>query len=97
MLVERARLSEIHPQMSEEVRLNREAAYADAAVSAQHMKLGFLHHALMISRLHFMLEMVCRKSGGEVNLAAWRQGAELRGHKVPMPEIKCRRLEASNE
>jgi hypothetical protein len=39
LLVEHGRLPEIHPQMSEELRLNREAGYADAAVSMQHMKL----------------------------------------------------------
>ena len=83
--------------MSEEARLNREAGNAAAAVSGQHMKLGFLRHALMISRLHYMLEMSCRNSGGKVHLAAWRQGAELRGHKAPLPEIKCRRVAASNE
>src|SRR6266571_208809 len=49
LLVEQGRLPEIHPQMKEEVDLNREAAYANAAVSAQHTKLGFLRHALMIS------------------------------------------------
>jgi hypothetical protein len=96
LLVERARLSGIHPQRNKELRLNREAGYANAAVSGHHMKLGFLRHALMISRLHFMLEMSCRKSRGGINLTAWRQGADLRGQKVPLPEIKARRLEESN-
>ena len=77
LLVEHARLPEIHPQMTEELRLNREAGYAEASVSGQHRKLGFLRHALMISRLHYMLEMSCRNSGGKINLAAWRQGGEL--------------------
>ncbi len=97
LLVGHGRLPDIHPQMQQEVRLNREAGYAEASVSGQHMKLGFLKHALMISRLHFMLEMACRNSAGKVELAAWQQGAELRGHKAPVPEIKARRVEGSNE
>ena len=52
LLVQHERLPEVHPQMQEEIRLNREAGYARAAVSGQHMKLGFLKHSLMISRLH---------------------------------------------
>ena len=71
--------------MEDELRMNREADYAGAAVAGQHMKLGFFKHALMISRLHFMLEMASRRSDGEVAMAQWRQGVELRGHK-----LKCR-------
>ena len=56
--------------MTEKARLNREAGYAEASVAGQHMKLGFLRHALMISRLHYMLEMSCRNSEGKVSLAA---------------------------
>src|SRR6202040_2282551 len=66
-------------------------------VIGQHMKLGFLQHSLMVSRLHFMLEMASRTSEGQVELAAWRQGAELRGRKVDVPEIRSRRIEGSNE
>jgi hypothetical protein len=44
--VEHDRLLEIHRQMEEELRLNREAGYAEAAVTGQHMKLGFLKHSL---------------------------------------------------
>ena len=97
LLVQHHRLSEIHPQMEEELRLNREANYATASVAGQHMKLGFLQHSLMISRLHFMLEMGSRTSGGQVELAAWHQGAELRGHKVDVPELRSRRIEGTNE
>src|SRR5437016_9972990 len=57
LLLQYARLTEIHPQMEEELRLNREADYATAAMRGQHMKLGFLQHILMITRFHFMLEM----------------------------------------
>jgi hypothetical protein len=97
LLVQHERLPEVHPQMQEEIRLNREADYANAAASGQHMKLGFLKHSLMISRLHFMLEMSSRKPESGVQLAAWRQGAELRGNKVKVPELRSRRMEGSNE
>src|SRR5579864_2328601 len=97
LLVEKWRLSSIHDQMEEEVRLNREADYASAAVRGQHMKLGFLQHSLMISRMHFMLEMASREPDNAVELTAWRQGAELRGNKVEVPEISSRRIEGTNQ
>ncbi|MSV35283.1 MAG: hypothetical protein EXQ47_06755 [Bryobacterales bacterium] len=97
LLVERQRLPELHGQMEDEVRMNREADYAGAAVRGQHMKLGFLRHSLMISRMHFMLEMSARPTTFSVELADWRQGAELRGHKVKVPEIVSRRVEGTNE
>src|SRR5258708_5105730 len=96
LLVLHHRLAQIHPQMEEELRLNREADYAGAVLRGQHMKLGFLQHSLMISRLHFMLEMASRTSHGKVKLDAWNQGAGLRGHKVHVPEITSRRIEGSN-
>jgi hypothetical protein len=83
--------------MEEEIRLNREADYAGAVANGQHMKLGFLKHSLAISRLHFMLEMASRNSQGRVEHVAWQQGAQLRGGKVEVPEIRARRLEGSNE
>lgn len=47
-------------------------------------RLMHLHHELMISRFHFMLELACRKSGGAVELYQFRQGAELwRSVEVP--------------
>lgn len=88
-------MPEIHQQMEDEVRMNREADYAGAAVRGQHMKLGFLRHSLMISRMHFMLEISAR--AGACELADWRQGAELRGNKVEVPEIVSRRIEGTNE
>ena len=88
---------QIHREMEEEIRLNRDADYAGAVMRGQHMKLGFLQHSLMISRMHFMLEMSSRHSAGEVQLGSWRQGAELRGHKAEVPEISSRRVEGSNE
>jgi hypothetical protein len=97
ILIEQGRVPEIHPQMAEDVRLNREADYAGAVLRGQYMKLGFVQHSLMISRLHFMLEMASRNSGGKVDLASWHQGSELRGHKVDVPEIRSRRVDGSNE
>jgi hypothetical protein len=61
------------------------------------MRLGFLKHRLMISRLHLMLEMSSRNANGGTTLADWRQGAELRGNKVKIPELRSRRVEGSNE
>jgi len=97
LLSEHQRLSTIPPQMEDEIRMNREADYAGAAIRGQHMKLGFLRHSLMISRMHFMLEMSARNVDSHVNLTDWRQGAELRGHKVEVPEIVSRRIARTNE
>ncbi|HYV61279.1 MAG TPA: hypothetical protein VE958_01315, partial [Bryobacteraceae bacterium] len=97
LLVEHRRFPEPHPQMLEEIRYNREKDYADAAVRGQHMQLGFLRHGLMISRMHFMLEMASRESDGQALLEGWHQGAELRGPKVQVPEIRSRRIEGRNE
>src|SRR5437016_3318283 len=62
LLAERRQL-EIHPQMLEEIRSHREKDYAGAAIRGQHMQLGFLNQGLMISRMHFMFEMACKKYG----------------------------------
>jgi hypothetical protein len=67
LLAERRGL-ELQDAMLEEVRGHREKDYAGAAARGQHMQLGFLNHALMISRFHFMLEMACRRSAGAVHL-----------------------------
>ncbi len=96
LLVAHCRLNETLPQMLEEIRYNREKDYAAAALRGQHMQLGFLQHSLMISRMHFMLEMAGRQSNGQVVLEGWRQGAELRGPKVNVPEIKSRRIEGGS-
>jgi hypothetical protein len=87
LLAERRQI-EIHPQMLEEIRSHREKDYAGAAIRGQHMQLGFLNHGLMISRMHFMVEMACRKSGGDVALEAWCQGGQIAGHKVDVPKIR---------
>ena len=81
LLVQHGRLSEIHSQMEDELRMNAEADYAGAVIRGQHMKLGFLQHSLMTSRMHFMPEMASRSNRGPIELAAWRQGAELRDNR----------------
>ncbi|MBZ5625629.1 MAG: replication-relaxation family protein [Acidobacteriia bacterium] len=90
LLAERRGL-EIHPQMQEEIKSNREKDYAQAAFRGQHMQLGFLAHCLMISRMHFMLEMACRTSGAGARLEAWCQGGQLAGRKVEVPKVKSSR------
>ena len=80
---------EIHPHMLVEIKSHREKDYAHAAVSGQHMQLGFLKHSLMISRLHFMLEMACRNSGGRIQLASWSQGSQPAGRKAEVPKVKA--------
>src|SRR5580693_923194 len=91
LLMAHDRITEPHPAMLEEIRSNREKNYADAAVRGQHMQLGFLQHSLMISRMHFMLEMACRRSSGSTKLDAWSQGGPLAGNKVQVPKIKSSR------
>jgi hypothetical protein len=87
LLAERRRV-EVQPQMLEELRAHREKDYAGAAIRGQHMQLGFLNHGLMISRMHFMVEIACRKSGGAIALEAWCQGGQIAGHKADVPKVK---------
>jgi hypothetical protein len=91
LLIAHGRITEPYPAMLEEIRSNREKNYADAAARGQHMQLGFLQHSLMISRMHFMLEMGCRQPGGTRQLEAWCQGGQLAGNKVEVPKIKSSR------
>lgn len=65
--------------------------YAQAAFRGQHMQLGFLKHSLMLSRLHFMLEMACNASSSRIRLAAWCQGGQLAGRKIEVPKVKASR------
>ena len=90
-LLSERRSLEVHEQMLDEVANNREKDYGRAAYLGHHMQLGFLQHSLTISRLHFCLEMACRKSGGKVALQAWCQGAQLAGRKVEVPQLKSSR------
>lgn len=82
---------DIHAQAFEEVRNNREKDYAGAAFRGQHMQLGFLQHSLMISRMHFVLDMAAQKSDGRVQLENWWQGSQLTGRKVEVPKVKVSR------
>jgi len=81
----------IHDEMLEEIRNNREKDYAGSALRGQLMQLGFLQHSLMISRMHFCIEMGCRKSKGKVDLSAWSQGGPLTGRKVELPKVRSTR------
>jgi len=60
---------------------NREKAYCDLLdPSKAALRRGvtfYIEHELMISRFHAALELGCRKSGGNIVLARWQQGAEL--------------------
>lgn len=91
MLLAERRGLRLHEQMLDEVNNNREKDYGTAAYQGHHMQLGFLQHSLTISRLHFCIEMACRKSGGKVALQAWCQGAQLAGRKVEVPQVKSSR------
>lgn len=78
---------ELDDQMLEEIRAHREKDYGSAAFRGQHMQLGFLQHGLVISRMHFMVEMACRKSAGKVALETWAQGGQLAGRKAEVPRV----------
>ena len=82
---------EVYDEMLDDIRNNREKDYAAAAVRGQHFQLGFLQHSLTISRMHFCIEMACRKSGGRVQLETWRQGGLLTGRKVEVPKVRSTR------
>jgi len=77
--------------MLDEIRDNRERGSAAAVLRGQHMQLGFLQHSLMISRMHFMLEMSERAT--ECLLQSWAQGSQLAGRKVDVPRIKSSRVD----
>jgi hypothetical protein len=87
---------EVHAQMLDEIRSNREKDYARAAVSGQFMQLGSLQHSLTVSRLHFMLEMSC-KTSPNVQLVAWSQGAQLVRRKVELAKVVSSRKRDSYE
>src|SRR5690242_5489812 len=55
------------------------------------VQLSFLKQALMISRMHFLLEMGCRKSAGHIALASWSQGAQRSRRKVELPKVTSSR------
>jgi len=63
------------------VRRNREKQYSEITMGKQMVKMQgrllHLHHELMISRFHYMLETACLKSGGKVKLLGFYQGSQL--------------------
>ncbi|MGD9564533.1 MAG: hypothetical protein AB7W44_19920 [Pyrinomonadaceae bacterium] len=63
------------------VRRNREKQYAEITMGKQMVKMQgrllHLHHELMISRFHYMLEKACLKSGDKVKLLGFYQGSQL--------------------
>jgi len=65
----------------QEVSNNREKGYGKLNERQQAQQYQgqfmFLQHEVMVSRFHAMLELACRHNSGGVELAAWRQGAEL--------------------
>lgn len=70
----------------EGVRRNPEKAYYEMRPEHEGWRM-FLHHEAMISRFHFMLELACRRSGGQVEIDRFLQGAELR-QSVTAPKLK---------
>jgi hypothetical protein len=63
------------------VRRNREKKYSEITASREMIKmqgrLMHLHHEIMISRFHFMMEKACAKSNGKVELLGFYQGSKL--------------------
>lgn len=74
----------------EGTRRNREKRYSDINfglnIDDMQGRLMHLHHELMISRFHFMLEAACRKSEGKVVLNRFWQGSKL-WQKVEVPKL----------
>jgi len=75
---------------SEIVKRNREKRYSEITMSREMIKmqgrLMHLHHELMISRFHFMLEKACGKSDGKVELLGFYQGSML-WNKIEVAKI----------
>ncbi|NOT49319.1 MAG: helix-turn-helix transcriptional regulator [Acidobacteria bacterium] len=72
---------EIDKLDSEMVRRNREKQYSEITMGKQMLKMQgrllHMHHELMISRFHYMLEKACLKSGDKVKLLGFYQGSQL--------------------
>ena len=69
---------------------NKEKQYCDInlghRIDDMQGRLMHLHHEIMISRFHAMLELACRNLGGKVELVAWRQGPQL-WHRVEVAKL----------
>ena len=72
------------------VKRNREKRYSEITMSREMIKLQgrlmHLHHELMISRFHYMLEKACEKSSGKVRLLGFYQGSQL-WNTVEVPKV----------
>ncbi len=72
---------EIEKLDNEMVRRNREKQYSEITMGKQMLKMQgrllHMHHELMISRFHYMLEKACEKSGDKVKLFRFYQGSRL--------------------
>jgi hypothetical protein len=72
------------------VKHNREKKYCEITMSREMIKkqgrLMHLHHELMISRFHFMLEKACEKSEGKVRLLGFYQGSII-WNKVEVAKV----------
>ena len=77
LLVEHGRLFDVHEQMLEELRNNREKDYASSALVRPAHNAWLPRYSLMISRMHFMVEMACRNSDDGIELQSWSQGSQL--------------------
>jgi hypothetical protein len=77
----------------ETVQRNREKQYAEITMGKRMVKMQgrllHLHHELMISRFHYMLEKACLKSGDKVKLIGFYQGSQL------WNDIEVRKLAAN--
>jgi hypothetical protein len=75
---------------AETIKHNREKRYFEVTMSREMIKkqgrLMHLHHELMISRFHFMLERACEKSNGKIRLLGFYQGSAL-WNKVEVPKV----------
>lgn len=75
----------------ETVKRNREKHYSEITMSREMIKLQgrlmHLHHELMISRFHYMLEKACEKSGGKVQLLGFYQGSQL-WNRIDVPKVQ---------
>ena len=84
----------------EGIRNNREKKYAEITMGREMVKmqgrLMHLHHELMVSRFHYMIEKACNKSGNRVKMLGFYQGSQLwndvevykvtANHKGPLTE-----------
>lgn len=70
------------------IRYNREKDYSRLHRDPDAQgKMLYIHHELMISRFHAILELACRKFAGKVELEQWKQGPEL-WNRVGVPEVR---------